>query len=578
MSIELDNHHFIESCEATPEDFENMNPEKFSSLDQTVIGSTALLGFSEVNFPVIDVRFWRQDEDDLYSVRNSSGEHMVEPVFTTNYKRPSVIESKSVDSGHAAEGIDDKAIVSSKPKVSPLTKRNQAVEGNPSTQSIDNVVHPAEREQNSQNRMSGLSEVLKAKAGELGGAISDWRSRIKARFLTLDEQPVKPEKPLTSIPPHNMVESASHSLNTTSTSDQMNNAGGKLRRWARQGLQSLSAVWETMKGTDIVPNATLDDVQSLFNADESHASTALETKEEVMDIQGYRSHALAVNDIEIVRKPEGIKSLPDSYKKESKRIREIFVDSILGKDMYATRENFEDILRGVHGKAVAAGKRYRSDMPEKYTGGDYYYGPRLYNFRARQARLASAIARQIEVDVAPKDKSTGYGYRFDGLRPNESSVYKLLLPGISEGNDAYDEIVADEEGKPDWDEYVYYYPETRAHVEYLGHAYKIGQEIQTRMHQGIISKDVSEIVDLVAKQYQYLAVARPFRHINNSIFMNLANAQLKLVGLNGISHDELDIAAQRMQQDEFVYYFGAAAQRAQGINQEDESQNLSIAA
>lgn len=233
---------------------------------------------------------------------------------------------------------------------------------------------------------------------------------------------------------------------------------------------------------------------------------------------------------------------------------------------------------GVHYKAIVAGKRYRSDIPEKYTGGDYYYGPRLNNYRARQARLASAIARQIEVVVAPKDKSTGYGHRFDGLRPNERSVYELLLPGITEGNDAYDEVVADGEGKPDWDEYIYYYPETKAHKEYIGHAYAIGQEIQTRMHQGIISKDVTEIVDLIAKQYQYLAVARPFRHINNSIFMNLANAQLKLVGLNGISHDELDIAAQRMQQDEFVYYFGTAIERAQGMNQDEEIQSLSNAA
>lgn len=346
MSTEVVDYHFIESCEVTPNDFETIDSERSSSLEQTAIGSTALVGFSEVNFPVIDVRFWRQDKDDIYSVCNSSGEHMVEPVFTTNYKHPSVVESKPVDSDHTTEGLDYKGIDTSKPKVSSLPKRTQDVEGNSSTQSIDNVVHPTDSEQNSQNRMSGLGDVLKTKAGELGNAISDWRSRIKDKFQARDAQSVRSEKPLTSIPASNRVESTNHSLSAASTSDQMNNAGGKLRRWARQGLQSLLAVWETMKGTDIEPNSTLADLQSQFNADELRTPTTLEGKDEIMDIQDHRAHALVVNDIEIVRKPEGIKSLPDSYRRESKRIRELFVDSILGKEMYSTRENFEDILRG----------------------------------------------------------------------------------------------------------------------------------------------------------------------------------------------------------------------------------------
>ncbi|MBI4358239.1 MAG: hypothetical protein HY584_02975, partial [Candidatus Omnitrophica bacterium] len=72
----------------------------------------------------------------------------------------------------------------------------------------------------------------------------------------------------------------------------------------------------------------------------------------------------------------------------------------------------------------------------------------------------------------------------------------------------------------------------------------------------------SELVAKIAEFYQYAANARPFTQINNSLFMNMANAMLREAGLAGITHGILDHAAMRLQPAIFAKLFLEAVKEA----------------
>ena len=59
------------------------------------------------------------------------------------------------------------------------------------------------------------------------------------------------------------------------------------------------------------------------------------------------------------------------------------------------------------------------------------------------------------------------------------------------------------------------------------------------------------VIDKIAEFYQYASNARPFTQINNSVFMNMANAMLEMHGLAGIPHGILDHIAQRIEPEKF---------------------------
>ena len=82
---------------------------------------------------------------------------------------------------------------------------------------------------------------------------------------------------------------------------------------------------------------------------------------------------------------------------------------------------------------------------------------------------------------------------------------------------------------------------------------KLGSEIAGSFDRTDVDKDY--VLDLIARQYQYGANARPFAQINNSLFMELANMQIKLLGYEGMTHAQMDIVAQRIQPKAFSKYF-----------------------
>jgi len=102
-------------------------------------------------------------------------------------------------------------------------------------------------------------------------------------------------------------------------------------------------------------------------------------------------------------------------------------------------------------------------------------------------------------------------------------------------------------------DYVFFYPPASAISEYMSQITILGKKIMDSIGRSEVNH--SEIIEMIAKQYQYCAIIWLFNQVNNSIFMNLVNAQLKLIWYNGISHVDLDFAAQRLQPENFVMYF-----------------------
>lgn len=97
------------------------------------------------------------------------------------------------------------------------------------------------------------------------------------------------------------------------------------------------------------------------------------------------------------------------------------------------------------------------------------------------------------------------------------------------------------------------YPPPDAISAYMEQINRIGLEIVSELQKP--SSDTKKVLQLIGKQYQYGAIIRPFNQVNNSLFMNLANMQIKELGLKGIPHFYLDMVAQRVSTDIFVRYF-----------------------
>jgi hypothetical protein len=65
----------------------------------------------------------------------------------------------------------------------------------------------------------------------------------------------------------------------------------------------------------------------------------------------------------------------------------------------------------------------------------------------------------------------------------------------------------------------------------------------------------SQVLDLIAEQFQLLTSTRLFPVVNNSLHMNLLNAELKLLGYDPISHGHMDAIAHRFNTKSFQEYF-----------------------
>lgn len=247
--------------------------------------------------------------------------------------------------------------------------------------------------------------------------------------------------------------------------------------------------------------------------------------------------AKKVHIYELTRSPnnEG-EPVDPNYIRNQSEVRKLFVQSIIDGSLYRrdSGQNFLTKLRTAHMIANTGdlyeiiGKGVEKVRSGKIRGPDTL--PK--NNRKTSAEKVANLA---------KEYGDPYSERF--ITKGE---YYLPLRGVAKEHLPYDEI--DEENN-----YTYYYPKGEAINEYMNRINDLGVEILRRLYSGNYVHD--DVIELIAKQYQYGAVIRPFYQINNSLFMNLANAQLKLFGYKGISHFDLDLDAQRMSPDTFTKYF-----------------------
>lgn len=247
------------------------------------------------------------------------------------------------------------------------------------------------------------------------------------------------------------------------------------------------------------------------------------------------------------------------------KVRAELVDMFRSGNLYGSAGSFAGCLKRLH-RSIAESGVYRPLTgrlhlrPEHYGEFDTRYG-RFSNVRLGQSLAIVPIAQNF-------GDPYGANGRFGGGYPNTESMHVVELPGISPDNLPYDivrygadgqikEIRDGERALYSQGGYEYMYPDVEGVGEYLSRMQQIGDTIERAIKSG--APTTNEVLSLIAQQYQYGACGRPFVQINNSLLMQLANMQVKLLGLPGMTHGCMDIAAQRMQPGTFACYFVARA-------------------
>ncbi|MCA9384060.1 FHA domain-containing protein, partial [Candidatus Dojkabacteria bacterium] len=225
------------------------------------------------------------------------------------------------------------------------------------------------------------------------------------------------------------------------------------------------------------------------------------------EVAGNTVFAKQVENHELTRTPDNDgRPLDQEYINNQTRVREFFVDAISDGSLYSdvSGENFSLKIQEAHGIAnkndvygrVGAGSlnvendQFRSD-----------YGG-LGNRRERQAREVASIANKY---------GDPYSRRFES-----SGDMKVRLAGIP------DEFLPVDKNN-DYMGYMFFYPSSEAIPAYMKQINNLGSEITKLTNSE--NRDTQQVAELIGKQYQYGAIIRPFNQINNSLFMNLANAQ-----------------------------------------------------
>lgn len=243
--------------------------------------------------------------------------------------------------------------------------------------------------------------------------------------------------------------------------------------------------------------------------------------------------------------------LLDEYISIQAEVRNFIVDNLIKGNLYKLNDpnHFIQKLLEIH---VIASKediyKKSSDNPRRETldvnSGSFRSSTRK-NERLQQANHMASLAGYLD-DHYKTRFHLNYIYIYGEKTTLPAEYLSVKLNNIPE--QYWPKDIFDDNNK---NPYVFSYPAPEAIPVYMAEINRIGLQIS----EAIKNKDKNLGIELIAKQYQLMAIIRPFRQINNSIFMNFANAQLKLFGLKGIQHLDLDFAAQRLQTDNFVEYF-----------------------
>lgn len=285
--------------------------------------------------------------------------------------------------------------------------------------------------------------------------------------------------------------------------------------------------------TDTSANGTYDITKSL----RKFVGSKVE-KRRTSNLEKYTpntKYALNVRKFELTRSVDNDgRELDKIYIENQTMVRELFIQKLLSGEIYnmGDSSNFVKILKRAHELAN------REKVYSIVGKGSLEVNPGY--FRTGQNPINHRKSEAYEISKIAKRYNDPYAERF--LTKESSSVVLKEIP---------EQFLPSDYGK--FNNYIFYYPDSRAIPTYMNKINEIGLKIMELANTD--HPNPEELVELIANQYQHGAIIRPFSQVNNSLFMNLANAQLKLLGFPAIPHDELDLAAQRMQPKNFSKYF-----------------------
>lgn len=231
------------------------------------------------------------------------------------------------------------------------------------------------------------------------------------------------------------------------------------------------------------------------------------------------------------------KEVPRNYILNSLEVRNHFRTLINSGDLFSSFESYKNAINRAHELAYhgeSGSRLYYTDSngvlitPDRMNPGVFHEEGIPSNIRQRETAYVENIAIQ-------------YG---DPFRVNSSQIQNVQLANIPTESLPCNRISGGS--------MRHFYPERHSLDTYYREMYRTATEARDLIQNGA-SQD--QILRKLAEHYQYAANARPYRHINNSLFVNELNTFLIEAGMPTMPHGMLDHAAQRLQPDAFQRYF-----------------------
>ena len=271
-----------------------------------------------------------------------------------------------------------------------------------------------------------------------------------------------------------------------------------------------------------------------------------------LDKRGLKPAREVENAAELVRKPHhNGERLPRVYVENSRDVRNHFNSAIDNGTYLDSYESYVETMNNAH-KLAYSGK----------SGKNLYYvkDGKPYVMEAGKWRTEGITHRRDTSRLYYGDESVEkIAQRYnDPLQEvmnmgDVSKSTRVKLKNIPEKYQPKDTWECD-----DFDGFLcgnytgHTYAPPEAFELYHKEMYRTAQEAIRRIKN---CESEERILEVLAEHFQYAANARPYRQINNSLYMNEINTLLQRAGMKTMPHSNLDIVAQRLQPETFKKYF-----------------------